>query len=55
MATRLATFLIRSADPTEVPPYFWTMSAMRNAFESCESLFARRTMHLTVSLQGFAF
>src|SRR5438876_8890548 len=27
-ATRAATFLIRSVLPTEVPPYFWTISAM---------------------------
>ncbi len=24
---RRATFLMRSTSPTEVPPYFWTMSA----------------------------
>src|SRR5215212_7141229 len=28
LATRAATFLMRSVLPTEVPPYFWTMSAM---------------------------
>ena len=27
-ATRLATFLMRSVEPTEVPPNFWTISAM---------------------------
>src|SRR5262245_16234967 len=27
-ATRRATALMRSTPPTEVPPYFWTMSAM---------------------------
>src|SRR5262249_49357920 len=27
-AIRRATFLIRSTLPTEVPPYFWTISAM---------------------------
>ena len=27
-ATRLATFLMRSVEPTEVPPNFWTMSDM---------------------------
>src|SRR5205814_1222055 len=26
LATRRATFLIRSADATDVPPYFWTIS-----------------------------
>src|SRR5438067_1374835 len=26
---RRATFLMRSGFPTEVPPYFWTMRAMR--------------------------
>src|SRR4051812_33202352 len=28
LATRRATFLMRSAEPTEVPPYFWTINAM---------------------------
>src|SRR5690348_4264114 len=27
-ATRRATFLIRSTEPTDVPPYFWTIKAM---------------------------
>ena len=27
-ATRRATFLMRSVEPTEVPPYFWTISAI---------------------------
>jgi hypothetical protein len=27
-ATRWATALIRSGEPTEVPPYFWTINAM---------------------------
>src|SRR5262249_2110101 len=30
-ATRRATFLMRSADPTEVPPYFWTISDICHA------------------------
>jgi hypothetical protein len=28
LATRRATFLMRSTLPTEVPPNFWTMSDM---------------------------
>jgi hypothetical protein len=28
LATRWATLRMRSAEPTEVPPNFWTMSAM---------------------------
>ena len=32
-ATRRATFLMRSGDPTEVPPNFLTMSAMRSSPE----------------------
>src|SRR6266581_3211811 len=28
LATRFATLLIRSAVPTEVPPYFWTINAI---------------------------
>ena len=28
LMARRATFLMRSTDPTEVPPYFWTISAM---------------------------
>src|SRR5688500_2842857 len=31
LATRCATFLIRSTEPTEVPPNFWTISAMKGA------------------------
>jgi hypothetical protein len=30
LATRAATFLMRSGLPTEVPPYFWTINAMFN-------------------------
>src|SRR5579859_7215453 len=33
-ATRLATFLMRSGLPTEVPPYFWTINAMLNQSEA---------------------
>jgi hypothetical protein len=29
LAMRFATLRIRSIEPTDVPPYFWTMSAMR--------------------------
>src|SRR3990170_6113923 len=30
LATLLATFFILSTEPTEVPPYFWTMRDMLN-------------------------
>src|SRR5260370_23921468 len=28
LATRRETFLMRSTEPTEVPPYFWTINAI---------------------------
>ena len=32
LATRLATFLMRSGEPTDVPPYLCTINAMFRAF-----------------------
>jgi hypothetical protein len=29
LATRAATFLIRSVEPIDVPPYLWTINAIR--------------------------
>jgi len=50
LATRRATFLIRSTEPTEVPPNFWTISAIKGAEfyrtllnQSSESAEARST------------
>ena len=34
LATRRATFRMRSGEPTEVPPYFWTMRAMGKGCDS---------------------
>src|SRR5687767_639811 len=43
-ATRRATFLIRSIEPTEVPPNFWTMSAMKSrAFYRIDFLLRHET------------
>src|SRR6478672_391353 len=36
LATRAATFLIRSVEPIDVPPYLWTIKAITVRFPACE-------------------
>src|SRR5688500_12379403 len=45
-ATRRATFLMRSAEATDVPPYFWTMRPRK------ESGFYRRELPVAVGIHG---
>src|SRR6185295_10235537 len=48
LATRCATLRIRSIEPTDVPPYFWTMSAI--AISKDRAVYRKGTSNLGAAL-----